>query len=128
MVEISNIYELLAVHRALLELKYIEHPNSPEVVGSPFVAQVAHRILDALIDHERRQENTDGVKKWETWRLLDEDRREWKAIERQIKASSNWGRMNEDQKRQYVLDIAIPFKLASEKLAALITKGDEFHA
>ncbi len=128
MVEILDYYELLAVHRALQELKWIEHPRDPAVIGSPYVAKFAHRVLDALIEIERGKGNHDAANAWKTWRQIDETRAEWNSIQRQIQLTLDWNQMDKKDKQHHVKNIASPFTITLDKINILVAEGDQFHS
>ncbi|HEU4557171.1 MAG TPA: hypothetical protein VFS20_04950 [Longimicrobium sp.] len=65
---ITDQTELYALYRALMEAKFHESPNAPEVQGSPYVASVVHRVVDALIEAEEAASNARAVAKWRDWR------------------------------------------------------------
>lgn len=45
--KIGDYYELLALHKALLEAKFHQEPNNIEVCFSPIVAKLSNEIVDA---------------------------------------------------------------------------------
>ena len=51
--ELTDYHEIYALHRALLEGKFSRYPRDTAVCGSPFVASVANKTMDALIQKER---------------------------------------------------------------------------
>ena len=48
---IENFYELNALWAAIMEAKFHDDPDKPEVQGSPFVSNVAERVLELMIEH-----------------------------------------------------------------------------
>lgn len=120
---INDYDELVAVHRALLELKTISNPNDEAVIGSPLVAQFAHRLLDTIIEADRERVGNDSASRWNSWRLLDESRREWGLIANQIANVDNWDRMSSEQRREYITNVASPFKLSEAQLDSLVDIG-----
>ena len=65
---LSDRMELYALHRALMEAKFHASPDAPEVQASPYVATVAHRVLDALIQAEEAASNARAAAGWRDWR------------------------------------------------------------
>lgn len=119
-VAINDYNELLAVHRALLELKTITEPFDEAVIGSSIVAGFANRLLDAIIEMEKEKSGEEGARKWAAWRSIDESRREWTLIANQIAIIDDWDKMSLQQKREYVVNIASPFTLTVSQIDALI--------
>lgn len=128
LVEISDSRELLAVHRALMELRSVKEPNNVDVIGSRFVAQFAHRVLDALIELEEKQGNVERVNQWKTWRTIDESRSEWGLLQHRIRSVHHWEQISEENRRGYINDVASPFILSSEQVELFLQYGDNFHA
>lgn len=64
--KIGDYYELLALHKALLEAKFHQEPNNIEVCFSPIVAKLSNEIVDALTNF-----NIEKKKLWEDWRKLE---------------------------------------------------------
>ena len=51
---IDDERELYALWIALLEVKFHPDPEMPELQGSPFIANLANRVTDALIANEEK--------------------------------------------------------------------------
>jgi hypothetical protein len=118
MVSIESHNELLALHRALMELHFVETPNDAAVYGSPLVAAIANRVFEAIIDCEKASGAVDNVEKWKSWRKLDESRREWQVLSRQIRAFK-LSTLSAEQRTDFIRALASPFLLSEEQLAQL---------
>ena len=53
--ELSNYYDLLNLHKALMEAKFHDNPDNKYIAGSPIIAKIINEIVDILaeIDPER---------------------------------------------------------------------------
>jgi predicted acetyltransferase len=56
---IEDQYELLALHRALFEAKFVENPRDPAIPGSRLIANIANRLVEELGAHGPS---------WDKWR------------------------------------------------------------
>lgn len=84
MLVIESKNELLALHRALLELHRNEHLTHRELVGSQFIASIANRVLDELIAIELSEGNAERVDRWRRWRQLSNERPEYQMLARRV--------------------------------------------
>lgn len=68
MLVFDDYYELLALHKALIEAKFNIDPQNELIAGSPIIARICNRVLDELIKMEE-DKRLDG-KKWSEWRKI----------------------------------------------------------
>ncbi|WP_432664634.1 hypothetical protein R9X47_00150 [Wukongibacter baidiensis] len=64
---ISGHFELLALHKALMEAKFHTYPENLLISGSPFIADICNRVVDALTEVES-QKNPSKREGWTQWR------------------------------------------------------------
>ena len=62
--EINDYYELLNLHKALLEARFHEGLDNKYLAGSPIVAKIHNRIISDLISMEN---NRKGSESWSEW-------------------------------------------------------------
>lgn len=106
--EIADHFQLLALHRCLLEAKFSEDPNDKDIAGSPLVADLARRVVRKLEEHPEAGD-------WESWLRLDPSRREWKiALDTAVKDKAYWGDLGMTAREAYVEDLLAPFRLSSD--------------
>ncbi len=109
---INDHNELLAMLRAIMEAKF-EHSLNSEIVGSPYLASVANRIVDALIKIEKERGEFSS-RKWENWRKIDSRRREWKLIRKRIKAVAQWGDWSVSERGKFLDLLLSPLVVGNE--------------
>ncbi len=63
--EVSEKYELLALHRALFEAKRHADPDDTAIVGSPYVAALSLRVVDALAELDDLPTFGPGWREWQ---------------------------------------------------------------
>lgn len=125
-VELNNYYELLAVHRALLEAKFTLYPNDSDVTGSQFVADVANRVLDAIISIDEQKGAYKKVDQWEKWRLIDPSRREWQiALSRARSSGQQWLEWNLEDKYNYIRILLSPYIVDDKMIEMFINQVNE---
>ena len=81
--EINDYYELLNLHKALLEARFHEGLENRYLAGSPIVAQIHSRIIQTMISMEINRKGSEG---WSEWIKIS-NRRDYleRAIENIIK-------------------------------------------
>ncbi len=123
-IHVHDYYELSALHRALMEAKFVEIANSRDVAGSPYVAGLAHRVLDALIRQDEERKGPQARGSWEEWRKLDSSRREWKIGVRRAKEQSDWDELSGDEKSRLGRDLLAPCEVEAEQVAEFVKEVD----
>ena len=68
--EIKDYYELLNLHKALLEAKFHLNPDNTYVCSSPIIADISNKIVDILSEMDDIKDEK-NVGKWVKWRKLD---------------------------------------------------------
>ena len=117
-IDFTSYYELLALHRALMEAKFHDTPNDPAVAGSPFVADVANRIVEILANW--KQSDRPAGHDWPSWRHVGPGHREWAVAIDRAREATNWITWNEDERRQFAKILLSPFVATSEVLEQFI--------
>ncbi|NJN30586.1 MAG: hypothetical protein HC824_09260 [Synechococcales cyanobacterium RM1_1_8] len=114
---IENYDELMALHRVVMEAKFSVEPNDPVIQGSPFVSTIANQVVEALIEMEVEKEGETSRLKWQEWRKLSPERREYQIIQAKLKSNTSWKTWNFDQQVKYVKDLASPLQVADELIS-----------
>lgn len=90
---IEDKFELLALHRALFEAKFVEDPRDPVVPGSRIIANLANRLVDELAAKDP---------KWQQWRNAAQHTERVDVVRRRIAESSKWKSWSAAERRDYV--------------------------
>ena len=48
--ELSDYYDLLNLHKALMEAKFHDNPDNEYISGSPIIAKIMNEIVDILAE------------------------------------------------------------------------------
>lgn len=123
-VEISGYESLLALHKTIAAAKFARHPETPEVQGSPHVAEVANRTLDALIEEVRSTRGEAEAKKWENWRQVRIGEVPWNIALSRLNESKVWHNWSKSELNKVVRDLLAPFVASSEVIEALIDEAE----
>ena len=78
--EIDNYWELLALHKSMMAVKFDKKSCLKEAQGSPYTGSLAFKIFDLLLancNEKQRQE-------WLEWQLADESRLETQLLKKHI--------------------------------------------
>jgi len=112
--ELSDYWELLALHNVLMEAKFHENPLKPEIQLSPHVQSLANKVFETLISVEAPAPGFDR-NGWLSWREASKDRREVQMLLNKISSDANWGNLCQSERVKYIQTFMAPLKL-SEKL------------
>ena len=110
--------ELVALQRALQVALRCEDADDPAVVGSPIVAALAHRVVDALIAAEERRGR--GAQRWRSWRLLSAHPEALALVERRKASMPGWSALAVDARRALVESWIAPLVADATLLDALV--------
>lgn len=86
---LDDYYELLALHRALLEAKFCDEPNDLDVSGSPIIARLYQKLIPVLIQAEVEKKGDTARQSWSHWLRLDATRREWGVALKRARVEKN---------------------------------------
>ena len=122
--EVSEKYELLALHRALFEAKHHADPDDTAIVGSPYVAALSLRVVDALAELDDPPTFGPG---WREWQRAEKHEHRLPLVRSRIEECSPWSKWDADQKREYVRILLAPLVAEATTLADLVAHGDHHH-
>lgn len=113
--EINDYYELLNLHKALLEARFHEGLDNKYLAGSPIVAKIHNRIISNLISMEV---NRKGSESWSEWIKIS-NRKDYleRAVENIIKFET-WD--NETEKYEIVKTYISPFVATDKEVEDII--------
>lgn len=122
---IREEYELLALHRALMEARFGGDSNDMDVAGSPILANLHRRVVESILEADSP---VGGNKdQWMEWLRIDEGRREWSAAVRHARISSWWEALNDEAKLGAARDLLAPFSVSSELVDRFVKEVDDEH-
>lgn len=122
--EVRDKHELSALLRTVIAAKFQEDPDVPEVPASPFVADMAHRLADAVTENDDRPGARERAVEW---RKAEGHRDALAVVRRRIVECKPWSGWDESERRRYVLLLLAPFRAEEQTVAELIREGDEAH-
>lgn len=104
---VDDRHELLALHRALLEAKFVRDPEDRDVAGSPLVAAIASRVVEELAA-------TDPA--WDEWRQAEKHPARVDVVKRRLREiGGKWQAWSHQEREAYVAILLSPL-VASEAL------------
>jgi len=121
--EISSHEELQVLHRALMERHFSENMFSRELVASPILAGLCHRLLDELIEVDVAKKGEAERATWHDWRVLDAAKgRVWRLfVERLLdpERQSHLRTTSEQDLNAYIRNVASPYIIDDDELRKL---------
>jgi len=118
MLVVGTYFELLAVNRALMEVRFLGSGVDDAVRGSPPLADVHSRLIDELIAYHHGRGEAEKVASWERWRVFGARAIEIQSILEYL--SPLWPSLDsEDLKRQVLETQMRPFVYESDDVDRL---------
>lgn len=124
---ITDYASLVTLHKTIIAAKFHTTEVSPELLGSPLLATIAHHIVELLSIHETAHNSRDAsAGDWETWRIIDETRSEWHIATNYIMSHRpRWRTWTEHKKRSFVQIVISPYTLSPDSLDVFINTIDQ---
>tara|TARA_R110002094_G_scaffold198517_3_gene170808 strand:+ start:14 stop:418 length:405 start_codon:yes stop_codon:yes gene_type:complete len=116
-------WELLALHRTIMEAKFHRDPWDFDVGPSPILARIADRVVGALVEAEVASGKADAEEAWTRWRDATQHPRCVDAVRGMIERSSIWGGLTPSEKRDFVVDAFRPL-VAPEAMIEGLVNGE----
>lgn len=122
MLSISDRDELLALNKALMEVRYLAGMVDGAIRGSAFLSAVHDRVVDELENTARESGNIREAEQWEDWRRLDGRVLELPKIVEYL--SHHWSGLSLDARREALFNQLRPFKFSDEDVQRIATMID----
>lgn len=113
---------LLAIHRALMEAKFHPSPENRDVAGSPYVADLAHEVLDAIIAAEHEAGNATRAEQWRAWRRAAATKWVLERVRSLAVEDPQWSRLTHDERVDLVRRMASPFVADEADILAIVDR------
>lgn len=128
--EITNYYELLNLHKALMEAKFHDNPDNEDIAGSPIIAEIMNNIVDVLTNIDPHANNDE----WETWRKLENHLKSicefefgktiWDKILNRVSKDNLWKKYTKDEKTNLTKIYFSPYILNEKEIEEFINTVD----
>ncbi len=112
--EIESYWELLALHKSLMAVKFDPDAYLKEAQGSPFTSSLAFKIFDLLVSSSKENGKTKQAEGWLSWQVADRSRHETQILLKRISESDWWPEAEEEYREKYVVEFMSPLKLDAE--------------
>jgi hypothetical protein len=117
---IGNYDELMALHRVIMEAKFCPDPNDLLIQGSPLVSAIANRVVEVLKVMDLDKEGEAARQKWQEWRQISPERREYRLVKSRIRSDTFWKNWNLEEQKMYVRDLVSPLQISDELINQLL--------
>ena len=112
--EFDSYYEVLALHKSLMAVKFDKNRCLPEAQGSPYTATLALKVFDLLVEFSKNEGKLSQADEWLAWQIADESRIETGLLLQHISNADWWKSSSEEQKEKYIANFMAPLKLNSK--------------
>ena len=106
-INIIDKFELLALHRCLLEAKFSPDPEDGDIAGSPIAAKLANSVMSELEAFDEQG--------WSEWRKAENHPERIEALISSLSKQHHSSLVGSVEKRNHVIDALAPL-LASEAI------------
>lgn len=129
--ELSDYYDLLNLHKALMEAKFHDNPDNEYIAGSPVIAKIMNEIVDILTDIDPHANKND----WKTWRMLENhmnskceyEKTIWDKIANRVSKNKLWKSYNKEEKVIATKNYFSPFILKDREIEDFIYYIDSIY-
>lgn len=123
MLTIDKYDDLLALNRALMEVRYLARDVDSATRGSAFLSSIHSRVIAELVGHHESRGESRKAEAWHEWRRLAARNIEKASIIAYV--VSVWPQLKtREQKREVVVNQARPFTFSDDEISALIEQID----
>lgn len=126
---IRDYYDLLNLHKALMEAKFHKNPENEYIAGSPVIAKIMNEIVDLLSEMDPYANESE----WRNWRNIGQRRAEEELTEmegvweRMIVSAVNdcmWSKYTFEKKKSLAQIYLSPFIASEHELEVFVYEVD----
>ena len=122
---LEDYYDLLNLHKALMEAKFHDNPENSDVAGSPVIAQIMNNIVDILSKIDPHADTN----AWKQWRELSRRKKNrdkiWINIIKHASQNNMWSAYTKEKKLEMAKNYISPFCATEEDLEDFIAEVDQ---
>ena len=111
--EVKNYYEANALWAVIMEAKFSDEPDKPELQGSPFVSDLAERTLKIVTEL-----GDQSVKEWFSNMEVTEKSILYSKVQRKVKESHENG-LSLEETSTYIKEYLRPYTIAHNTLESI---------
>jgi len=122
---LEDYYDILNLHKALMEAKFHDNPQNEDIQGSPILARIMNEIVEILSEME-----PNGSAKWIDWRKLRNHlqstnnqgygKTTWSNMVDRASKNKLWIKYSRDKKVSVTKDYFSPFVLEETEIENFI--------
>jgi hypothetical protein len=122
--QITDYYQLIALHKALIHAKFARKPIDPIISGSPLIADIANQIIETLIQMEIERGNPKAAENWKI--KIDPSGEMWQiALSRVSPDDKVWQKWTQEEKEYYARLLLSPFLFDDNLLLEFVRQVHE---
>ena len=116
----ENYWEVLALHKSMMAVKFDPSAYLKEAQGSPFTASIAIKVFDLLVSMSLNDGKVQRAKDWQQWQIADESRTETQLLITRIGEQGWWLEASHEKRKEYIVNFMSPLKLSDSFIDTLV--------
>lgn len=112
--EIDSYWELLALHKSIMDVKFNPETKFRPAQGSPYTGSLAFKVFNLLVEASVAEGKQKQADDWLSWQVADRNRNETELLLEHITESKWWESANFQEREKYVVDFMAPLKLVAD--------------
>lgn len=123
--QIQDYYSLLALHKALMQIKFAPNPLDPVLSGSPLIAETMKQIVEVLAEMEIERGQPRAAEMWRNLKINPSENL-WRIALERVGRDGPWLIWSIDKKREFATILLSPFKVDDDLLNNFIQQADQY--
>lgn len=119
---ISEYYDLLNLHKALLEAKFNSNPDNEYIAGSPIVAKISNEIIELLRIYDLKKK---GKEDWSEWRKISNQELYMNRAIDKIVRFGEWENLDYEEKKEKIYNYLSPFCCSEDEIRYIMHEIDK---
>jgi hypothetical protein len=106
-----------------MEAKFNDFSNDPAIQGGSLIANIANSMVESLIAIDIEKNGESSVTKWQKWREIIPERREYKIAPAKLKSESNRLERQHSEQLEYMHSLFTSFRASEEIINNLLNSA-----
>ena len=116
----EDLSDLLILQRALMEARFAVQARNPEIPGSPLVAHLHQRVVDAIASEYERSGSHRILDEFEDWLVWSPREIEQTSLINTLAAMRTWDSWSLKERTEVARSLVVPFQATDTEIDELV--------